>query len=244
MKFSHLKTVELVKQLDNMRPPSVAKITSHGRQRAERIAKWIMGLAGVTFAVLGTFAAWHKFVSELSGTAKTIALVFGTLSMALPLLSILVSIASDFWEFLNFNKNQLHRYLVELENDEAHVSALMSESKDDLERTQKLIQLKATRIRNRLGMFIGGPDKIALFSLAGIGWAVLKELSSKDSSAFAAGPFLFGVHMDVYTLLQYAAALFTGMAFGAVMMSYQLRRYVYQLELLDLAISRKPKAGG
>ena len=52
----------------------------------------------------------------------------------------------------------------------------MSESRDTLEQVQKLIQLKATRIRNRMGLFVGGPDKIALLSLAGVGWLALKEL--------------------------------------------------------------------
>lgn len=241
MKKTKFEIIEIVKQLDAMTPAGSAKSQSQGERRAEKIANWIMGFAAGTFIILCAFSAWHKFIGELSVTAKSIALLFGAASMVLPVVSWLVNIASSLWSALNFRKNQLNRFLIELENDNQHVSSLMSASKDKLEQVQKLIQLKATRIRNRIGLFVGGPDKIALFSLAGVGWLALKELSSNEVSSMANGMFSVVGSFTSYGFLQYAMAFLTGIAFGAVLMNLQLQRYVYQLELLDLAISRKPK---
>lgn len=237
MKKHKSEISEIVKLLDAMTPACSTPSQSRSERKAEQIANWIMGCAAGTFVILCGFSVWYKFIGELSGSAKVVALFFGIASMLLPIISLLVNIVVGLWAIFNFRKNQLRRFLLEIENDNAHVCVLMSESRGELEQVQKLIQLKSTRIRNRIGIFFGGSDKIALLSLAGVGWLALKELFSKEVTPILS----IGGSFTGYGLLQYVLAFLAGLAFGAVLMNFQLQRYVYQLELLDLAISQKSK---
>ncbi|MBC3873488.1 hypothetical protein [Undibacterium flavidum] len=228
---------EIVHLLDAMTPAGSATTQSRSERKAEQIANWIMGCAAITFVILCVFSVWHKFIGGLSEQAKFVALGFGIASMLLPVMSWLVNIVVSLWTILNFRKNQLRRFLVEIDNDNQHVDVLMSKSREELELVQKFIQLKSTRIKNRIGLFFGSPDKVALLSLAGVGWLALKELFSKDATVILS----IGGGLAGYGFLQYVMAFFAGIAFGAVLMNFQLQRYVYQLELLDLVISQKAK---
>ena len=231
---------ELVTQLHNMETLGLVK--SQPERKAETASKAIMLAGVVTFLLLCALASWHKFISPLPDSARNLTLWLCVLSMGLPLLSMLLDIAVLAAGVLKFKERQLTRFLSEIGHDESHVNALVSAPKKELEIVKRLLELKVTRIRNRLVLFVGGPDKVALFSLAATGWAVYKALTTKESLLVAIkGPFSTEGTLDVYGILQYILAFLTGIALGAVMTNIQLQRYIYQLELLDLVISRKEK---
>lgn len=208
-------------------------------RRAGRASLWLILVAAVLFFVLCFFAAWHLWLSPLEGIWRSIALLSGIGAMVLPFLSMVIEIISALAIIIRFKSDSLDFLLLNIQHDSNHVEQLMAFDKGTLESAQVWLQLQTTRIRNRIGVFFGSPDKIAVFSLAGMGWVVWKEFSAQQGSSLSKQAMVDwnGLH----NVFIYGVSLLAGLALGAVLMNYRLQRYTYQLELLALTIARKSK---
>jgi hypothetical protein len=209
-------------------------------RRAGRASLWLMLSAAALFFVLCILAAWHIWLSPLEGIWRSIALLSGLGAMVLPFLSMVIEVLSALVIIIRFKRDSLDYLLLNIQHDSNHIERLMSFDKGALESAQIWLQLQTTRIRNRIGIFFGSPDKIAVFSLAGMGWVVWKEFSAQQGSGLSKQAMVDwgGLH----NLFIYGVSLLAGLALGAVLMNYRLQRYTYQLELLALTIARKSKS--
>jgi hypothetical protein len=136
-----------------------------------------------------------------------------------------------------FKSHSIDWLLLEIRHDKKNIETLTSYKKVTLEEAQQWLQLKCTRMRNRVSTFIGNADKYAVFSLAGLGWSVWKEFSEKTSISM-----LSLTKGDLaHTLLILGTAFLTGIALGAMVINYQLLRYAYKLEIIDFALKQKRK---
>ncbi|MFZ6712919.1 hypothetical protein [Undibacterium sp. TC9W] len=228
---------EVIKKLHLMKPVKSKLNETNVERWCMKISNFMLIFATLMLIILGGFVLWNNYVRPLNETEKAVLLLFAALTMTLPLFSMILSIVSNIWALYSFQNNSLEYFLNEIKNDHQHLDELTSFAKVDLEDALKIIQLKITRIRNRMGFFIGGPDKVALFSLATMAWSILKEFSAKEKNAPTLSILQSGFSLT--TLLQYAAAFFAGIAIGAILLHRHLQRYIYQTELLEMAIARK-----
>lgn len=202
-----------------------------------RISTYMLVIATLMLVVLGCGVLWNNYVRLLGDIEKAVMLYVAVVALTLPIFSLILSIVSNAWTLVSFQKDSLIYFMKEIENDQKHVTELCSFAKTDLDDALKIIRLKIVRIKNKVGFFIGAPDKVALFSLAAMGWAVIKEFSNKEKGVQILSVSQLGFSLT--TLLQYAAAFFTGIALGAILLNRHLQRYIYQSELLEMAISIK-----
>lgn len=236
MSANNSKTIQIIRELHKMTPAN-AKVT---RSRFEEICNKIsmallasaIVMTGVTFAMIG----WHS-VHPFTEEEKRVGLWLAAITCVLPILAGAVDFISNLVIFLQFRTDFLRRFLREIEHDQKHIDSLARHSRKSLNQANELIQLKATRIRNRLGVFVGGSDKIALVSIVGIGWGAFKELSAKNQVIFPNGlPDAVASPEGALTL---GFACFTGFAIGVVIQNFRVQRYAYQSELIGMALSQQ-----
>lgn len=231
--------VELLKDLNQIREAKTSTIKSRWERIATAISDALMILAGISFVLLAALGTWHKFVSVLPEEAKFIALFFGIVAMLLPVVSMVIGIALSIFSIYKMHTTEFDRFLKEIEIHQDWIRILRAYPKGILEEAARYLRLKISRQRNRIALFFGSPDKAALFSLAGMGWLVFKEVNPKNKDALLANVPIG--ELNVETLIFYVIAFLTGIALGAVMMNGVTQKYVYQLEVLELAQATEQK---
>lgn len=227
---------KLITVLNKITPVTPKQTKTKLERASDEITKYMIMVALGLFLVLGSLALWHK-MSPLPDMWKWVALIIGYITMILPIVSILIDICITSISMFRFKTDSLRLFLLEIKHDKENVERLTGFNRRVLEEAQVWLQLKSTRIKNRMGLFVGNSEKIALFSLAGFGWSIWKELSGKTLTtklSLTSGD-------ATQNILIWVTAFLTGIAIGAVLMNFQLRRYSYYLELIDLALSKKPK---
>jgi len=237
LKTNITKVSKIIEKLHEMRPYKGKAAETSMEQWSIKIANWLLIASVVLMVILGALAWRHNSGHPLDGTEKEVALGLSCIALILPMLSVLINIASGIWVLVKHQKKSLSYFLKEIENDEIHVSDLVVFPKADLENANRILQFKITRIKNRIGIFFGAPDKVALISLAAMGWSFFKEFNSRQTQSEITNVLQIGASLN--NLLQYVAAFFAGLAIGAILLNRQMQRYIYQSELLEMAISRK-----
>ncbi len=236
IKIQKPQTLDIIRKLHDMRGIQGPELRSGLERRREKISDWLMKAGFLLFILIIIFALWH-LISPLNQYAVMVALALGVAAITLPTCALLITIFSAIVTIKNLKKKSLDNFMLDVETDLKHVSELDAYSKKDLEHAQRIIQLKITRIKNRISLVIGSPDKIALLSLAAIGWTLLKEFSSKTPPVKL--PEISLTSAPLYEFLFGAAFLLALLAFVVVYLSRGMQDYVYQSEILDLAIALK-----
>lgn len=113
----------------------------------------------------------------------------------------------------------------EVDWDLSQASMLESLAINDLMRAREFLELKSTRLQERIKLFIGGPDKIALFTIFGLVWLLYKELPAVAGFKFGATA---GLDHFAPMAIWGVVAFCTGILAAAVASSYRLRHYTYQ----------------
>lgn len=238
--IENTSAVELVlEKLDKMTPLKNDQTLSPMNLRIRKFQMTLLWIAVTLLAGIFMIVAWHIWGSPLRGgwliTAKLLVIV----TMILSVLVQLTEIITGFMTMKNFNKDALNNFIEEIRHDTASIGKLIQFDRNCLELAQQWLELKAQRIRNHIGVFVGNSDKVAVFSMIGLGWAAWKELSPQ-----AGGNSLVSIFTDPSlpsTIVVVGLALLLGIALGSIVLSYQLGRYAYQLELLALALKNKPE---
>ncbi|MBI3728244.1 MAG: hypothetical protein HY254_07910 [Burkholderiales bacterium] len=236
VKIQNPQTLDIIRKLHGMRNSEGSEPASREEHWHEKVPEMLTKAGFVLLALIIIFALWH-FISPLNEYAVMLALALGVAAIGLPTCAFLIMIYSTIVTIKNLKKKSLDNFILDIETDQKHVSELDSYSKKDLEFAQRIIQLKIARIKNKISLVIGSPDKIALLSLAAIGWTLLKEFSSKNLPVKF--PEISLLSAPLYEFLFGAAFLLTLLAFVVVYLSRGMRDYVYQSEILDLAIALK-----
>lgn len=206
---------------------AASKITSL-ESKLLRFARWLRVFSVALFLVLCFFALWIKFISPVQGGWIIFVQLIGIGSMLSALVGMILDVIPAFFLMINFRNEALRSFQIEIEHDFTHIAELVLHEAELLERVRKLLHQKIERINGRLGFFLGGTDKIALFALATMGWSAWTEFSAL-SGGWQQNFFIYGV------------AALGGLAFGGVMLNVVARRYAYQRDLLDLALDCQRK---
>jgi len=192
--------------------------------------KWVAFIAAVCrwtgvvlFAILLGFVGWVKFIHPIQGGWLTLALFIGIATTIFALVSLVVDVIPAAVMLVRFKHNSLKRLILEIEHDSTHARKLLIFDRQLLERTDAWLSIRIARIKDRLGFFLGGADKVAILALGSMGWATLNTLKSLQNTWQQNG-FLYG------------AAFLGGLAIGGVMLNVIVQRYTYQRDLLALAL--------
>lgn len=208
-----------------MKPLPVSALVTRFDRIFARAANWLRWSGFGLFLGILAFAAWVKVRGPLHGGWLTAALALCLASMALAMLSIVVDAIPNLVTIVRFRKVARRRLLLEIDHDLKHTQTLVTFERRLIEKTDKLLSIKIERLKGHIGLALGGADKIALFSLAGMGWAALQEIHQIG----------LGWRHDA---LIYGLAFMGGLAIGGVLLNDVIRRYSYQRDLLTLALER------
>ncbi|MFZ6680912.1 hypothetical protein [Undibacterium sp. Tian12W] len=230
------QTLDIIRKLHDMSGLQGPELESPLERWSEKTLDKLMKAGFILFGLIIIFALWH-FISPLNEHAVIFALVLGAAAIILPTCALMITIYSAIVTIKNLKKKSLENFILGIEADQKHVSELYAYSKKDLEHAQRIIQLKITRIKNKISLVIGSPEKIAFISLAAIGCTLIKEFSSKTPPVKL--PEISLVSAPLYEFIFCAAFMLSLLAFVVVYLSRGMREYVYQSEILDLAIALK-----
>lgn len=97
---------------------------------------------------------------------------------------------------------------------------------DTLQAVDKWLSLKIDRMKMRIGIFLGGSDKVAFFALAGTAWSIWHNLPNGDWS-WEKRIYLYGMGM------------LAGLAIGGMLMNWLIKKLTYQRDLLALVLQYK-----
>lgn len=145
--------------------------------------------------------------------------------MIFSLVSLIVDVIPAATMLARFKKNSLEQLILEIDHDSEQAKKLLIFDKKTLEKTDSWLSIRITRIRERLGFFLGGADKVAILALGSMGWATVNAIKNLEQ----------GWQQDLFL---YGVAFLGGLAIGGVMLNLIVRRYTYQRDLLALALDR------
>lgn len=236
IKIQKSETLDIIRKLHGMRGVQGAELESRQERWSSRLFDKLMKTAALLLITILMFTLWHT-VSPLNQYAVLIVIFLSIAAIVIPGCAILIMIFSTLASITNLKKNSLDHLIVGIENDQKHVRELTAFTRKDLENAERIIQLKITRIKSSISLIVGAPDKVALFSVAAIGWTLLKEFSSKNFPIkFAEISWLSA---PLYEFLLSIVFLLAMLAFAVVALSRRMQDYVYQSEILDLTITLK-----
>ena len=113
---------------------------------------------------------------------------------------------------------------------------LDSLDKADLIRAREFLEFKSSRLHERIKLFIGGPDKIALLAIFGLVWLLYKELPAilafKIRTIVSLDDY---VQLFIWTVVAFSVAIVA----GGVALCDRLRRYTYQSEILRIHLRNR-----
>lgn len=214
----------LFEVLGKMEPVGPNETTSALEERFAKFSRLVKKLAAALFILLLALAGWKIAGGDLSPFFIGAARIIGFGSMVSAIFFVFIDILPIFLLMLNFRNDAMRRFLIEVEFDMGKALELRKFSSEHLRLAQQIFETKIARIQARLMMFLGGPDKIAIMSLATMGWAAWNEFPNVESSI-------------AYNALYFGVAFLGGLSIGGVMLNVVMQRYAYYVELIKFSLS-------
>lgn len=220
-------TLALLKYLTEMKPLNPEQSRSWFEAKVLRVTNALRWVGGGMFLLMLLFVApvlvWPglRASQELALVVRTVGLLSTLCAMLWLILDMLPGIAT----LVFARKCAIRRQMLDAEQDLTHVESLAQEGLATLQFAKQWISIEMDRVNARLAMMFGSPDKVAMVSLAALGWNAWKE-----SHALGAD--------WISTLAQFVLAFLGGAAIGALFARDRLAQLAYQRDLLSMAISQ------
>lgn len=187
-------------------------------------------------AIFLLFVGWDKFFSPLRGLSRDVAFLFGGAGILSGIVTLIAVVAKEICWFIALRQSLFRSFVSELKWDLAYSRRLDRFNKKDVKRAHEFVELRANRARERIKMFIGGTDKLALVVLLAGGWAVFKEVPWRIS--FFRADWTDPAHFPsavLFLLFMFAISTIA----GSFILNVHVQRYAYQLDLLKLQLSTR-----
>lgn len=196
--------------------------------RADQISRVALIGSFVLFLIMLVPAGLIYFEIDSSWLIKLIGQGLGIISMIFALGCLLLSFTSSAISILRVSKDFDEDLLAQKNHDMKLARRMLKFTEGSVEYSRKVLEIKMRRIESRIADFFGSSDKVALISIAGMGWALYKE-GADFEKLFTSLPAAF-----LYILYVVFALLF-GVCIGAIAMKGISRKYRYALEILELS---------
>lgn len=129
---------------------------------------------------------------------------------------------------VRFDTYAFQRRKREIEHDLSHLKGLAVFDPVVLKLTDKWLALKIERMKMRIGNYLGGSDKVAVFALVSAGWTVWNNFPQSKLSWQSQAYFV-----ELRPLV--------GLAAGGMLVNRAIRQLTYQRDLLALAMLKMQK---
>jgi hypothetical protein len=202
--------------------PSGALETGFEKKMRE-ISNGLCIFAIACFPIMG-FAGWAVIQSR--NPSRELAVLvqnIGLLEILAAVSWMIVDIVPAAVSVIRFDTYAYRRRKREVEHDFGHLGALAVFDLKVLQLTDKWLALKIERMKMRIGNYLGGSDKVAVFALVSAGWTVWKNFPQSNLS-WQAQAYLVGL------------AMLVGLAVGGMLVNRAIRQLSYQRDLLALAM--------
>lgn len=228
---------ELFKILNGVQPLGSKETKNTIETYSDKIKKWLLLTAAILFVILLLLVGVQRFIFELPYAIKYMALVITCMTMLLPVVAMLIDIFLGVFQLVKFKTETFRILMLEVQHDKSNIDMVVKFERKVLVEVKSWLEVKCSRIKAKIGVFFGGSEKIALISLAGFGWITFKEVFNgkipENLPSASVNPTQFTIVLIV--------AFFTGLSIGAMLLNQQLRRYTYHMEILDMALKKKPE---
>lgn len=141
---------------------------------------------------------------------------------------MIVDTVPEVVSLVRFESHAYERRKREIEHDLKQLEGLAVFDLVILELTDKWLALKIERMKLRIGSFLGGSDKVAVFALVSAGWTVWKNFPQSNLT-WQSQAYLVGL------------ALLVGLAVGGMLVNHVIRQLSYQRDLLALVMLKMQK---
>lgn len=223
----------LLERLTEMKPLSPKKSRSWFEAQVLRVTNALRWVGGGMFFLMLLFVApvlvWPSLRAsqELALIVKTA----GLLSLLCAMLWLILDMLPIIAILVFARKYAMRRQLLDAAQDLTHVETLAQEGLATLQFVKQWISIEMDRVNARLAMMFGSPDKVAIASLAALGWNAWKESHTLGADWIS-------------TVAQIILAFLGGAAIGALFGRDRLAQLTYQRDLLSMAISQLEAAKG
>lgn len=227
--------IALLTVLNDVHPLGDKEIKTPKEVFFDGVKKWLLIITAVLFMILCPVVGALEFNVRLSYIVKSAALILACIAVILPVLVMLIEIFFGVIRLVKFKPETFRILLLEINRDKTNIESVIVFERKVLIEVKSWLAVKCSRIQSKIGLIFGGSEKVALVSLAAFGWIAFKEVLNKQISdsfqIISGGQSHFAVALVV--------ALFVGLSVGAVLQKNQLRRYMYYMEIIEMALNRK-----
>ncbi|MEB0010312.1 hypothetical protein QN379_22470 [Glaciimonas sp. Gout2] len=214
---------DLLDILDKIRKGGADKTRTSLDATISRVTWWFRGLSLLITLSMLVFGLVISRIRPLEYFWMEIIGWIGMLAMLLALFGLLLDMLPQLIELIRFRKVALRQFKLEIQYDLWQVAELMDIPTQTLEHVQRYLELKIERSKHRILMFIGGPEKLALFSLACLGYSFSKQLPLNST-------------MWGNSWFRYSLGFLAGIMLGGILLNAVVQRYIYHRELIQLAL--------
>jgi hypothetical protein len=193
------------------------------QQRLDRGATLLVSAAAALFVLLCVLGLVH-LQWPLPRAGSNVAITVGVASQALAIMGMLLQSIAGVVAVTSSYRNATAERLARCEHDFRNAARIAQLDRDGLSLADRWLEQEIKRVDYRMLVFFGGSDKLALFSLAGVAWAVWKELAARAPLPMD-WPIVFGV------------AFFAGLVFGSMLSRRFVVEMTYQRDLIQLSMS-------
>lgn len=226
--------IKILDHLNQLHPLSSKEKRSTFESRMLKLSNFMMGVACIFFILLLLLATMAWLLPEIKSrvAVQTTAGILYILCMAPVFSGLLLQMLSGLPLIISFKKEFEAMLLLDAKNDLKHVESLKAHPQEILVLAQQWKGIQIERIKARLSLFFGSPDKAVLFAVLGLASTVWKELTlanleSKltDFDHWIAFPIACGL------------AALVGIVLGGMVMRNYLTTLTYHHDLLAMAIA-------
>lgn len=212
-------------QLKPYKPPMYR---SEYAARIYSISKFVIFVSIMLFVAMCLLALLIYFDIDSSREIKFAGKILGISSMLFAVVFLLLNTVADSMTILRVSKD-FHKDVLEQKNHDIEAAKkVLNYSLGTVEYARKVIELKLKRFDNRLAEVFGSSDKVALFSLGGMGWGIYKE-SGNIGKVFSELPTM------VPYVLYGALAFIFGACIAAIAIRMVSAKCRYALEIFELS---------
>jgi len=215
--------VDLLDILYKMKKGGSDKTRTKFDATISKITWWFRGVSVFIAMSMALFALLVRHPKSLDPIWIEIIGWTGIAAMVLAILGLVLDMLPQIIALIRFRKVALKQFKMEIQYDLWHVAELIDVPSQTLKQVQRYLDLKIERSKSRIAMFMGGSDKLALFSLAGLGYSLSKEFPMNSS-------------MWGHDWFRYGLGFLAGIAIGGILLNAVVQRYIYHRELIQLAL--------
>lgn len=224
----------ILERAHSFRPYDLKDLRTPFENGAVRVKEVLMWAAGALLALSALMLVLFYNSDALRGSQSYMYAVLGLalISELSVVIWLMIDLVLGAWWAISLSKRLPLQEAGEARHDLDLARQLLEFDTESLGVASAWLEIKLGRMHSRIALVFGSADKVALLSLAGMGWTLWNTVKDIDVQSW------LGV------LLQLSLAFLGGVALGGVMLRRRVDRLTYQRDVLKLAtLSGAPSSG-